>query len=58
MFKLHEAHVIIKLHNNQTCLLNFTFPSVAVHYFPPHSEGMLDTLDIPHNTVVFTSAGL
>lgn len=53
MFKLHEAHVIIKLHNNQTCLLNFTFPSVAVHHFLPPSEGMLDTLDIPHNTRVY-----
>lgn len=35
MFQLHKAHVIIKLHNDQACLLNCTFPSIAVHHFPP-----------------------
>lgn len=35
MFQLHETHVIIKLHHDQTSLSKFTFPSVVVHHFPP-----------------------
>lgn len=31
---LYSSHVIMKLHDNQTCLLNFTFPHVAVCHFP------------------------
>lgn len=36
IFQLHEAHVVItKPNNDQTCLLNFTFPHVAACHFPP-----------------------
>lgn len=35
IFQLHEAHIIIKLHDNLICLLNFAFPRVAVCHVAP-----------------------
>ena len=60
MFQLHEAHVIIKLHDDQTCLLNCTFPYLAVCHFPPLplKAPLMGTLAMPHNTAASTTAGL